>query len=106
MWKFLIGLAATVAVGAAIQASPALAAEAGKPGTLLLAQSGEQQQKAAAEAARAVEQKKQKELEKSIQRDMQMEKSDSKSIFEPPAASGTKRLGGQTIRDKETLEGD
>ena len=103
--KMIMGLIAalSLAVSVQVQAAPAV-----EPGQLLLAQIGaEKMEQQDSETLRAEQEKRLKEmdLEKSTQ-EKSLQKSKTRDLLEPPAASGTKRIGGQTIRGKETMEGD
>jgi hypothetical protein len=104
--KVALGLTSATVLVLALQAQAA-ASEGIKSGPFLLAQSAEsQKEKQAAEAARdkELEKQKQMEMQKSAEQKMEMEKKSRKvrGIQPPPAASGTKKIGGQIIRDKES----
>ena len=104
--KVALGLTSATIVVLAFQAQVA-ASKAIKSGTFLLAQSTEaQKEKQATEAARAkeAEQPKGVQMEKSAEKEMQMEKCSPKvrGLQSPPAAAGTKKFGGQIIRNKES----
>ena len=102
--KFLLaaamGLAATAVLvsGAAAQAT---AGKAVKPGTVILAQNAREKQ----EKPKAPKKKKAKpKAKRSEEPDQRMfERGYTKEgIPEPPSAAGTKKIGGQTIRNRET----
>jgi hypothetical protein len=114
MWQFLriLGKTApslTVAVllASAFQIQVAPAAANSRPGSLILAQAAAPcKEKEAAEAARARKGIEMKKMQKARKPEVQMERSHKPSAAPPPAAAGTRKIGGQTIRDKETPEGE
>lgn len=107
-FKATLGLTSALILLIALQAQAA-ASETTKPGAFLLAQSAEPQkeQKKSPKAASVQEEEKLKQ-EKSREEKMQMEKQAPKTRGpqSAPAATGTKKIGGQIIRDKESPDGE
>lgn len=106
-FKAALGLTSAAILLIALQAQAA-ASETVKPGAFILAQSADaQKEKQAAEAARAKEAEKQKQMQ-SEEKKMEMQKQAPKTrgLQSAPAATGTKKIGGQIIRDKECPDGE
>ncbi len=102
--KVALGLASAMVLVIPLQART-VAGDVKKPRAFLLAQNAKEQkgqQKSHAPANGKEEDKLQQE--KSKDQNMQMEKQAPKTraIQEPPAAAGTKKIGGQIIREKES----
>jgi hypothetical protein len=78
-----------------------------QPGTFLLAQNAEQKkEKQPTTEPPSKEPGQMKSMEPSSAPKVKKGKRKARGRQEPPAAAGTKKMGGQTIRDRESLENE
>ena len=107
-FKVPLGLFSAAIMLLALQAQAA-AIETIKPGALLLAQSVEaQKEQKKSDPPTCTQEEKKLKQGKPKEQEKQMEKQAPKTrgLQQPPAATGTKKIGGQIIRDKESPEGE
>jgi hypothetical protein len=107
-FKVALGLTSVVSLLIPLQVQ-AVAHETIKPGAVLLAQSAEPQKEPTKSPVTAGGQEEEKlKQEKLKEQEIQMKKQAPKTrgLQQPPAAAGTKKIGGQAIRAKEFPEGE